>query len=94
MTSEDATLQGFVIPKNTIVFGNLFACAMDPNVWSNVNDFKPERHLDDNGHFHNNVKHIPFSIGTCFIVSYLYILIEMSTYCLRDQATNHGFLNE
>jgi cytochrome P450 len=63
MASEAATLHGYAIPKNTIVFGNLYSCSMDSNAWSNVNDFKPERHLDEHGQFKRNEKLIPFSIG-------------------------------
>ena len=70
MTSEDAILQDYVIPKNTIVIGNLYSCARDTGIWNNASDFKPERHLDANGQFHSNEKFIPYGIGIAFLILY------------------------
>ncbi|XP_045203038.2 cytochrome P450 2U1-like [Mercenaria mercenaria] len=63
VTSKTVALQGYVIPKDTIVFANLYSCSMDRIVWNGVNEFNPERHIDANSQFKRNEKLIPFSIG-------------------------------
>ncbi|KAL3430559.1 3-hydroxyphenylacetate 6-hydroxylase [Aspergillus tetrazonus] len=40
---RDITYDGKVIPKGTVFFLNAWACNMDPEVWSDPDEFRPER---------------------------------------------------
>nr|XP_012573680.1 isoflavone 3'-hydroxylase-like [Cicer arietinum] len=42
-SSEDFTLGGFNVPKDTIILSNAWAIHRDPNLWSDPLSFKPER---------------------------------------------------
>ncbi|XP_077993226.1 cytochrome P450 2U1-like [Glandiceps talaboti] len=64
-TSEPATLRGYSIPKNTMVFANLWAVHMDGTEWEDPETFDPGRFLDENGNI-NKMKSnriMPFGIG-------------------------------
>ncbi|KAL4230544.1 cytochrome P450 2 subfamily U member 1 [Mactra antiquata] len=61
--SEPAQLLGYDIPKDTIIFANIYSCTMDPVVWEEPGRFIPDRHLDENRKFKQNKNNIPFSIG-------------------------------
>nr|QCQ73702.1 P450 2B-like protein [Dugesia japonica] len=66
-TLNDANIDGYFIPKNTLIFPNLYACHFDRDIWEKPMIFYPEHFLteDDNG----NLKYTPrdelilFSIG-------------------------------
>lgn len=40
---KDITYDGKVIPKGTVFFLNSWACNMDPEVWNDPEEFRPER---------------------------------------------------
>ncbi|CAH1261514.1 CYP2J2 [Branchiostoma lanceolatum] len=61
-TSNDTTLFGYDIPKDTVVFPNLWAVLHDPEVYPEPDVFKPERFLDDSK-FKKGDTFIPFSLG-------------------------------
>ena len=42
---SDVEVLGFMVPKDTQVFVNVWAIGRDPNVWENSSRFKPERFL-------------------------------------------------
>nr|XP_039258456.1 cytochrome P450 2U1-like [Styela clava] len=62
-TNEEATLDGYTIPKNTTVAPNLWAVHFDPKHFANPEEFRPERFLDRDGKFIKSNYVIPFSIG-------------------------------
>ncbi|PWY67490.1 cytochrome P450 phenylacetate hydroxylase [Aspergillus eucalypticola CBS 122712] len=43
---RDVVYNGIVIPKGTVFFLNSWACNMDPEVWSDPEEFRPERWLE------------------------------------------------
>ncbi|KAF7595730.1 hypothetical protein BBP40_004861 [Aspergillus hancockii] len=43
---RDITYNGNVIPKGTVFFLNSWACNMDPEVWNDPEEFRPERWLE------------------------------------------------
>ncbi|XP_063165675.1 cytochrome P450 2U1 [Candoia aspera] len=63
MASETTELQGYTIPKGSIILPNLWSMHRDPNKWENPNDFHPARFLDENGQLFKNETFIPFGIG-------------------------------
>lgn len=63
--AEDIVYKDYVIPKGTVVIGNIGAVHMDPTFWENPVEFRPERFLKDDG---TGLKPkaeqlIPFSVG-------------------------------
>lgn len=50
-TIRNTVLQGYEIPKGTVVFLNLFQINKDPNEWDEPLLFKPDRFLDASGKF-------------------------------------------
>ena len=58
---EDATIQGYAVPKNTRVQINIYGLHHDPDFWKDPDNFRPERFLDENDELvpadHPNRKH-------------------------------------
>ncbi|XP_006778968.2 PREDICTED: cytochrome P450 2U1 [Myotis davidii] len=63
MTSEKTVLQGYTIPKGTVIIPNLWAVHRDPAIWEKPDDFNPNRFLDDQGQLIKRETFIPFGIG-------------------------------
>uniref|UniRef100_H2ZR71 Uncharacterized protein n=1 Tax=Ciona savignyi TaxID=51511 RepID=H2ZR71_CIOSA len=62
--TEDTTIQGFFVAKDTVIMPNIYSVHHDPVTWApDPDDFRPERHLDDDGLFVNSDHVIPFSVG-------------------------------
>ena len=66
--SQSTTVGGYIIPKGTTIFLNLWAIQRDPNIWENPLEFRPERFLDSSnaGKFDltgNNFSFLPFGSG-------------------------------
>ncbi|KAI3756489.1 hypothetical protein L1987_56310 [Smallanthus sonchifolius] len=61
---ESSTVGGYTIPKDTIVFLNVWAIHRDPNNWPKPLEFKPERFLNGKWDYNgNNFKFLPFGSG-------------------------------
>ncbi|XP_062055749.1 cytochrome P450 2U1 isoform X2 [Lepus europaeus] len=63
MTSENTVLQGYTIPKGTVIIPNLWSVHRDPAIWEKPDDFYPGRFLDDQGQLIKKETFIPFGIG-------------------------------
>ncbi|XP_059161776.1 cytochrome P450 2U1-like [Physella acuta] len=62
--SEETLLRGFNIPKDAYILPNLDSVLHDPAVWGDdVDQFRPERFLDSDGHVTKPEHFIPFSAG-------------------------------
>ena len=59
----DTRLDGYDIPKGTIIIPNIWGIHHDPSIWENPEEFRPERFLDDEGCLVRKEELIPFSIG-------------------------------
>ncbi|RDX45817.1 cytochrome P450 [Lentinus brumalis] len=46
-TTADDELNGFFIPKGTVLIPNVWACMHDPEVYENPHEFRPERFIKD-----------------------------------------------
>ncbi|KAL4338561.1 hypothetical protein AHAS_Ahas12G0222500 [Arachis hypogaea] len=45
-SQEDVELCGFTVPKNAQVWVNVWAMGRDSSIWTNPNEFMPERFLE------------------------------------------------
>ncbi|XP_060045054.1 cytochrome P450 2D14-like [Erinaceus europaeus] len=63
MTSRDAEVQGYRIPKGTVLLTNLSSVLKDESCWKKPLRFYPEHFLDDQGRFVKKDAFIPFSAG-------------------------------
>ena len=48
-TTTETTIRGFTIPKDTVVFVNLWSVHHDPEIWKDPDVFDPRRFLDRGG---------------------------------------------
>ncbi|XP_072723773.1 cytochrome P450 2J2 [Ciconia boyciana] len=62
LTVKDTVLDGFHIPKGTVVLTNLTSVMFDKNEWETPNTFNPGHFLKD-GQFWKRESFVPFSIG-------------------------------
>ncbi|XP_046454333.1 methyl farnesoate epoxidase-like isoform X1 [Daphnia pulex] len=60
---KETQLQGFTIPKGSILAINLDSASNDATAWKDPENFRPERHLDENGKVIKNENLIPFGLG-------------------------------
>ncbi|XP_030486060.2 cytochrome P450 81Q32 [Cannabis sativa] len=58
-SSEDCIVQGYDIPRDTIVLVNIWAIHRDPELWEDPESFKPERFENEN----NMNLLMPFGLG-------------------------------
>ncbi|CAI0411482.1 unnamed protein product [Linum tenue] len=66
IASEDITIKGYHVPKGTQFFANFWKLHRDPNVWSDPNEYKPERFLTSNADieiFGHQFEYLPFGSG-------------------------------
>ncbi|XP_035694363.1 cytochrome P450 2C15-like [Branchiostoma floridae] len=62
-TTEDTTLNGYHIPRQTIVIPNLWSVHYDEKLFPNPYKFDPTRFLDDKGQYKKDEHVMPFSAG-------------------------------
>ncbi|XP_077654803.1 cytochrome P450 2D4-like isoform X3 [Urocitellus parryii] len=62
-TTRDIELQGFFIPKGTMLITNLSSVLKDETVWEKPLRFHPGHFLDAQGHFVKREAFMPFSAG-------------------------------
>ncbi|CAH0383076.1 unnamed protein product [Bemisia tabaci] len=60
---EDTNLNGFTIPKDSVVFTNLYRMNMDKHFWGDPHEFRPERFLNSSGQLSNHERFMPFGLG-------------------------------
>ncbi|TYJ41464.1 hypothetical protein E1A91_A03G023100v1 [Gossypium mustelinum] len=66
-SAQSLTVGGYTIPKGSNkVYLNMWCIHMDPNIWDNPSEFRPERFLDEPGKFNflgNDFRYMPFGSG-------------------------------
>ena len=60
--SEDCQIEGYDIPRDTIIFVNAWAIQRDSSLWEDVTSFKPERH-ENAIELSDSYKLLPFGLG-------------------------------
>lgn len=70
--TEPVRIGSYVIPAGTLVIPNVNSVHLDPKLWANPSEFRPDRFLSDDGSLVKNSALMPFFIGT-FIRSLKYI---------------------
>jgi len=60
---EECEIMGYKIPKNSFILSNIWAVHMDPKLWKDPEEFRPERFLNENGELDRKEYLIPFSMG-------------------------------
>ncbi|XP_007523529.2 cytochrome P450 2D17-like [Erinaceus europaeus] len=63
MTSRDTEVQGYRIPKGTVLLTNLSSVLKDESCWKKPLRFYPEHFLDNQGRFVKKEAFMPFSAG-------------------------------
>ncbi|XP_042882706.1 cytochrome P450 2C42-like isoform X2 [Penaeus japonicus] len=61
--TEDITVNGYNIPRGTILIANMEDCLKDPALWRNPDAFDPRNFLDDEGKYKRNEAFMPFGSG-------------------------------
>lgn len=62
-TTRNVVLEGHLIPKGTHVIPNLHAVHMDPEVWDQPEEFRPERFINEEGKVQKPKQFMPFGAG-------------------------------
>ncbi|CAA0829570.1 Cytochrome P450 82G1 [Striga hermonthica] len=63
---ESGSIGGYYVPKGTRLVVNLWKLHRDPNVWSDPDEFRPERFLEEHsnvGYMGTNFEYLPFGSG-------------------------------
>jgi ecdysteroid 25-hydroxylase CYP306A1 len=64
---EKIEIQGYTVPKGTMIVPLQWAIHMDPEVWSEPEAFKPGRFINDTGKFFKPEAFIPFQAGGWYL---------------------------
>ncbi|KAF9034022.1 cytochrome P450 [Panaeolus papilionaceus] len=62
-TIEDIFYKGYLIPKGTTVYGNIWAMIHDKKKYENPNVFNPDRFFDKDGNLSDNDKVLAYGFG-------------------------------
>ncbi|KAB1217072.1 Geraniol 8-hydroxylase [Morella rubra] len=84
--SKSSTIGGYTVPKGARVMLNVWAIHMDPKIWDNPLEFRPERFLEDSGRLDysgNDFNYLPFGSGRR-ICAGLPLAERMLTYVLAS----------
>ncbi|TRY81001.1 hypothetical protein TCAL_13811 [Tigriopus californicus] len=67
-TTEDVMVQGYDLPKDTVVYANVWHVMHNSDYWREPAVFHPERFLDRDGKFRKDERCIPFMLGKRFCI--------------------------
>lgn len=65
--SRDVTIEGYRIPKGSLVVGLIWKIHHDPETWENPCVFNPNNFLSNDGHVVNRDDLLPFSTGQLMV---------------------------
>ena len=61
--TEETTVRGYTIPKDTHIMPHLDAVLLSEKIWGDPQNFRPDRFIDESGNLLNPEELIPFSLG-------------------------------
>ncbi|KAF7825842.1 cytochrome P450 82C4-like [Senna tora] len=62
--AQDCTISGYLVPKGTRLFANVWKLQRDPSIWSHPESFEPERFISNSSsNNNNNFEYLPFGFG-------------------------------
>lgn len=67
------TLNGYVIPKGSMIIPLQWAIHMNESNWTKPDMFNPNRFIDENGMFFTPSNFMPFQVGECLIFSFKFL---------------------
>ena len=67
-----------MIPAKTIVTYNTYAIHMDPDLWEDPDEFRPERFMDEEGNMVKPEAFVPFGMGIFSFSSFYYLILYLS----------------
>ena len=87
---KDTVLNGYDIPKGTVILPNIWAVHHDPELWENPHEFNPDRFLDpESNRLLPREELIPFSLGNNLEIIKV-VKIFMIKYLGQVQRRNRG----
>ncbi|CAG7819569.1 unnamed protein product, partial [Allacma fusca] len=96
---EDTIFRGYTIEKGTYVLENFYGVHMDPKLWENPEEFKPERFLSPGGEFIKSDQLFLFGSGKRSCVGeitardqlFFYVTRIVQTYNITAEKTMESF---
>jgi cytochrome P450 len=87
--TDNAVLNGYKIPKDTLVLPNLYAVHHDEKLYPDPNSFRPERFINEQGQVIKPDWLIPFSVGKRFCLGEPLARMELFLYftCMFQRFT-------
>ncbi|XP_051552615.1 cytochrome P450 1A1-like [Myxocyprinus asiaticus] len=90
-TTENITLNGYFIPKDTCVFINQYQVNHDMEIWGDAESFRPERFLTQSGHVNKNLTEkvmifgmgIRRCLGDSFARLEMFVFLTTLLHCLH-----------
>lgn len=95
-TLAPSEIQGYTIPKSSVIFENIWAVHRDPECWGDPEVFRPERFLNAEGKVQKPEYFIPFSVGGRMCLGEPLAKMEMFLFftCLLHQFSFSGVTGE
>jgi len=62
-TTRETTINGYVLPKGTVVIPQISVLMIDPDIFPEPKKFNPSRFIDENGQLKHYSELMPFSVG-------------------------------
>lgn len=85
VASQDSTIGGYLIEKDSLIFLNNFNLSMSNELWDEPNEFKPERFIQ-NGHVVKPDHFLPFGAGRRSCMGYKmvqFLSFSVITSCMQ-----------
>jgi len=83
IATVDAEFEGFVIPKGTLVGVDIRTIHRNPLLWSEPDEFIPERHIQENKKGMPQFSFLPFSLGPRQCLGTQFSIMEQRLFLIR-----------
>lgn len=86
VASQDSTIGGYFIEKDSLIFLNNYNLNMSPELWHEPNAFKPERFIQ-NGHIYKPEHFLPFGAGRRSCMGYK--MVQLISFSILASCMQH-----